>query len=116
MSFTARLERHHSHEVHTLLVEGRIDAATAAGFEEHLNDATQKSGGALVLDLGGVDYISSSGLRAVLVAAKHAHRDHGRFVVTGLKSHVRDVFMVSGFLDILHIAETTEDAARHIKG
>ena len=59
----------------------------------------------LILDLAGLDYISSAGLRVVLVAAQKARELGIVLILCGLSGAVHEVFEVSGFLDILPIRE-----------
>lgn len=79
---------------------GRIDHATADAFQAalqpHLEQA--RAGAApVVLDMQGVDYISSVGLRVLMMAARQAHDQQGRLVVAGLTPLVKEVFEISRF-------------------
>jgi stage II sporulation protein AA (anti-sigma F factor antagonist) len=59
--------------------------------------------------LSGVDYISSAGLRVVLLLAKKL-ADGGALVLFGLQQGVYEVFEMCGFVDILTIAKTRDEA------
>ncbi|MDR2113199.1 MAG: STAS domain-containing protein, partial [Candidatus Accumulibacter sp.] len=61
------------------------------------------------LDLSGVDYISSAGLRVVLLLAKKL-ADGGALVLFGLQQGVYEVFEMCGFVDILTIVKTRDEA------
>src|SRR5208282_344600 len=77
---------------------GRIDHASAALFEEALSPLLAQAGsskGALLLDFGGVEYISSVGLRVLMTAAKLA--------VAGLQPIVAEIFAISRFDRILDL-------------
>lgn len=92
---------------------GRIDVASAKQFHEaidpHLKDCVNQ-GGALLMDLGGVDYISSAGLRELLIAAKRVGASKGRMRVCRLQPMVKEVIQISRFDLILDISEGREEA------
>ena len=67
-----------------------------------------------VLDMAGVEYISSAGLRVVLLLAKRLKQNSGHLVLCGLQPHVHEVFDISGFLAILDVADSRDAAlGRH---
>jgi anti-anti-sigma factor len=79
---------------------GRIDHASADGFAQALQPHLErcKAGeAALVIDMSGVDYVSSVGLRALMVAAKQAEAQSGRISIAALTPMVREVFEISRF-------------------
>jgi anti-anti-sigma factor len=92
-------------------VVGRLDGVTSKALDTHMGARIAAGSDRVVLDLSGVDYISSFGLRLVLVAAKKLNSPGRRFVVCGLSDNVRQVFSVSGFLSILTLRETIDEAA-----
>jgi stage II sporulation protein AA (anti-sigma F factor antagonist) len=63
-----------------------------------------------VLDFAGLDYISSAGLRMVLVVAKRLKQESGLLVLCGMQPHVHEVFDISGFLAILNVEPTRSEA------
>lgn len=95
---------------HTVLIAtGRLDTGTAPEFEKQLLETLPQQP-SLVVDLSGVDYISSAGLRVVLMGAKRAKQAQGKLVLCGLSPAIREVFAVSGFLKILDVRETRDEA------
>jgi len=84
-------------------VGGRVDSANAASFEKELLGLFDTPPTRILLDLSALDYISSAGLRVVLMAAKRAKQTQGRLVLCGMQPHVREVFEISGFVKILEI-------------
>jgi anti-anti-sigma factor len=92
---------------------GRIDHRTAAQFEAALAPAVAAASaarGALVLDFSGVDYISSVGLRVLMIAAKQMREHQARLVVAALQSVVAEIFAISRFDRILTVAATLDEA------
>ncbi len=90
-------------------IDGRLDSSSAPGIEAELVKQAA-TGTDLLLDLGELDYISSAGLRVVLIVAKQLKQAGKSFVLVGLKPHIRDVFEISGFLGILTVADTRDAA------
>lgn len=91
-------------------VKGRMDALTAPEFEKCLSDLISKGEQTFLVNFTGLDYISSAGLRSILVIAKQMKARQGNMVFTGLQGSVEEVFMISGFYSIFKIFKT-EDAA-----
>jgi anti-anti-sigma factor len=90
---------------HQVTLSGRLDSATSGDFERSLQGLFQAGGGKVMMDFSALDYISSAGLRVVLMAAKRAKQGQGQgqLVLYGLQPHVREVFEISGFLKILEV-------------
>ena len=82
-------------------IVGRLDTVTAPALDktinEDLGDTTQ-----LVLDVKGMEYISSAGLRVLLSAQKKMQKI-GSMKLVGVCEEVMDVFEMTGFADILVI-------------
>jgi anti-sigma B factor antagonist/stage II sporulation protein AA (anti-sigma F factor antagonist) len=92
---------------------GRIDHRSAAQFEAALTPlvaAAAAGPGALVLDFSAVEYISSVGLRVLMIAAKHMREHQGRLLVAALQSVVAEIFAISRFDRILVVTATVDDA------
>ena len=84
-----------------LKIEGRLDTTTAPELEKTINaegDALKN----LVLDFGGVDYISSAGLRVILTAQKKMNIQ-GSMELINVREAVMDIFEMTGFAEILVI-------------
>jgi anti-anti-sigma factor len=81
-------------------VTGRLDQDTCEGFRGELmnfvGDAAQ-SGGGVVLDLSGLEYISSAGLRCFMLASREAREKNARVVVAALQPMVAEIFTISHF-------------------
>src|SRR5512135_2081184 len=91
-------------------LKGRMDAVTTPVVEKDLTELMAGGERFLVLDLGDLDYISSVGLRAILVVTKRLREKQGRLVLASLKSVVREVFEISGFSSIIPIFESVDAA------
>ena len=82
-------------------IVGRLDTITAPALDKTINEDIGDTKN-LVLDLKGVEYISSAGLR-VLLAAQKKMQKIGSMKVTGVCEEVMEVFEMTGFADILVI-------------
>ena len=96
-----QINQNRSAETMTLTIEGRIDTTTAPSLESVINDMDSEVKD-LILDMKGVEYISSAGLR-VLLAAQKKMRKIGTLKLTGICDAVMEVFEMTGFADILVI-------------
>lgn len=88
---------------------GRIDSNTAGALEAILPSRV-KDNGVTIVDLADVPYVSSAGLRVLLIGAKAAKAAGNALVLTGLSPALQDVFDISGFTKIFTIKPDVESA------
>ena len=81
---------------------GRLDGATASQLDEALQEAIKPSG-ALVIDMAGLDYVSSAGLRILLKGAKQAKAQASSLALCAMNASIREVFDISGFSTLFAI-------------
>jgi anti-anti-sigma factor len=86
-----------------LALAGRLGAASAASFDAAVAEAVGRGDARLVIDLAGVDYVSSAGLNALASAAGRCARSHGALVVCGLVDPVRLALDLGGLIPELPI-------------
>jgi anti-anti-sigma factor len=92
---------------------GRIDHLSAKPFEAALMPLVAEAAarrGSLVLDFAEIDYISSVGLRVLMVAAKQMREHQAHLRVASLRGVVAEIFAISRFDRILSVAATVDDA------
>jgi anti-anti-sigma factor len=83
---------------------GRIDHTAAGPFEQALAPLLGNAeAAAIVLDFGGVDYISSVGLRVLMIAAKQMRARKARIAVTTLQPVVAEIFKISRFDAVVEV-------------
>ena len=82
-------------------IVGRLDTITAPALDKTINEDIGDTQN-LVLDVKGMEYISSAGLRVILAAQKKMQKI-GSMKVTGVCEEVMEVFEMTGFADILSI-------------
>ena len=97
-------------------VTGRIDPGNVREFEETIRTMIEDGDRAVILDLEKLVYISSAGLRAVLMTAKILWKRDATFALCSLPDVVREVFQVSGFDRIIAIHPTRAEALAALDG
>jgi anti-sigma B factor antagonist/stage II sporulation protein AA (anti-sigma F factor antagonist) len=104
-------------DVVVAMPSGRIDHAAAAPLEMYLTPLIQEASagnGALVLDFAGIEYISSVGLRVLMIAAK-AMRSHQRpIAIAALQPVVAEIFSISRFDKVLTVFPSVRSALEKI--
>ena len=85
----------------TIEIVGRLDTTTAPALDKTINEDVLDTKN-LVLNLSGLEYISSAGLRVLLSAQKKMQKN-GSMKVTNVCEEVMEVFEMTGFADILVI-------------
>lgn len=88
---------------------GRIDGTNAPAVEKDIL-AQLGDHKSLVVDLAAIDYISSAGLRVLLVAAKTARQRGGQLLLVAPKPAIVEILKISGFDKILPIHPTMDAA------
>jgi anti-anti-sigma factor len=78
-------------------LSGRLDSSTAPPTEESFTHLLASGPLHLAIDMSQLEYISSAGLRVLLVVAKKLQQAKGKIVLFGLVHNVREVFQISGF-------------------
>lgn len=96
-------------------LSGRIDSTAAVEFEEKLIDIIDKGTNSMVIDFLRIQFISSAGLRVLLLAAKKVKPYGGKILLCNMSKDVREVFDISGFSSIFQIHENISDAIKAIK-
>jgi anti-anti-sigma factor len=98
-------------------VTGRIDHTTAKDFEKDLlpqlagcTAETKK----ILLDFSEVNYISSAGLRVLMIAAKQSKKQNGKMVLAALQPLIREVFQISRFDTVFEVFPTVKAAMEAI--
>ena len=94
--------------------EGRIDGVNARDFEEALKAAISDDDDNVVIDLEGLSYISSAGLRVILLVAKTLRKRNAKFMLCSLSDPIREVFEISGFDKIIPVHASREQALASI--
>lgn len=90
--------------------QGKLDTLTARMFEQYVQKHVDESDGPVLVDMHEIDYVSSFGLRSILILAKKLAPFGRKFVLFAPNPSVHEVLRVSGFLKILAVTESRETA------
>ncbi|MDR3175541.1 MAG: STAS domain-containing protein [Desulfovibrio sp.] len=99
-----------SPESTVISLAGRMDAGNASEFNGAFDAILEKRPSVLIINLGGLQYISSAGLRSVLTLIKAAKATGTVLKFCGMQPMVADIFKVSGFSSMLSIFDTLDAA------
>jgi len=86
---------------------GRINNDTSSAFQSRLLACL--GAGSVLVDLSGVEYISSAGLRALMMGSKESQKTGGRLAVAGLTPVVKEIFEISRFFHVVQVFETPSE-------
>lgn len=114
MNINSKLERN----ILILVPQGcRIDHDSADAFLEALRpylDECKQNGKALVLDFSNVEYISSVGLRALMLANRQVTMQNGRIAIAALSTVVKEVFEISRFNMVYKVYDNVDEAVEGV--
>lgn len=97
-------------DVHVMALNGSLETASSPEVETRLRDVIEGGASRVVVDLEHVDFVSSAGLRVLLMAAKLQRRSGGKICVCGLNEIVQEVFDISGFSTIVAVQPDRQSA------
>ena len=93
--------------------QGKLDAVNAPVFDQALDEIMADSPSKMIIDLSGVPYVSSAGLRIFIVAARQM-KEQGTLVVSNAATVVQEIFDLAGFGSIMTICDDLEAAKREL--
>ena len=96
-------------------LKGKLDANTSNSLEEKLLSLIEGGEKQIVVDFSHLDYISSAGLRVILMAAKRLKNANGKIVLCALNENVREVFDLAGFSTIFSIYPSQQEASQALQ-
>ena len=102
-------------EATVIELRGTIDGSSAAEIQSDVLPLVQPTC-KLVVDMSQVEFLSSAGLRLMLLLFRQVSGQGGKMVFTGLSEEIRDTMSLTGFLDFLSTAESLEDGLAAVAG
>ena len=97
-------------DVTVIEVLGKIDTNTSPSLQQFVDQKMEDGAAKLLLDLGQVDFVSSTGLRVFLATAKRLGGSGGSLHLCGLNETVNEIFEISGFSTILEVFPSRDEA------
>lgn len=95
-----------------LRLKGKLDFITSSEFEQKFNIMVNEGGEKFIFDFSEVDYMSSAGLRLLLIATK---KTKGNIVLNAVKDTVKQVIEIAGFVSMFKFSDTEEQAVEMLK-
>ncbi len=90
-------------DVWVVTAEGRLDGIYSSAFANHVGALIVGENPKILIDFTQIDFVTSAGLRAVLLLMKKAKASGGAFALAGVNEQVREVLNVSGLADMFSI-------------
>ncbi|MBC8171713.1 MAG: STAS domain-containing protein [Anaerolineae bacterium] len=97
-----------------IAINGQLNATTTSRIQDDVLSAAQ-SGQRILLDMSHVTYLSSAGLRMLLLLYRRIRENHGFMVLTGLSEEVTDIMQITGFLDLFSIFDNRATGLQALK-
>ena len=91
-------------------VEGEVDAYTARELNNTLMDLLGQGHRRIVIDVAGMTFISSAGIRAILFAHREAVQLDAEIRLVGPQDQVQRTFKIVGFFELFQISDTLQEA------
>jgi anti-sigma B factor antagonist len=99
-----------SGDINIFLIDGNLDSNTSGDLEKALIPQIESGALKVLVDGTRLNYISSAGLRVLLMAAKKVKAANGKIILCALQNHIKEVFEIAGFSKIFTIVATRDEA------
>lgn len=109
------LEQETRADVLILRPVGRLDSTSSPELERTVLESLESGCKRMVFDLADMDYVSSAGLRVILLAGKKLRTGQGKLVLVGMREMVREVFEMSGFLTLFAVAPSVDEGVAKVQ-
>lgn len=93
---------------------GKLNSTTSGSLEDKLRSYIDSPASHLILDLAELDYMSSAGLRIMLVLSKKYKASDWNFALSNMQVHVLEVFEMSGFDSLVDIEPSLAEAKEKV--
>ncbi len=90
-------------DVDVVTAEGRLDGIYSSAFANQVGELITGENPKVLIDFSSIDFVTSAGLRAVLLLMKKAKASGGSFALCGLNDQVREVLDISGLAEMFSI-------------
>lgn len=99
-----------SGQVEIMELKGRLDSNTSKDLDEAFSKLFINGVYNILLDLSGLEYISSAGLRILLMAVKTINKNEGRLALCSMNEFVKEIFEIAGFTPLFQVYSDREEA------
>ncbi len=101
-------------EVNVVRLSGRLDATTYEAAQPVIVEALAKGPAGMILDMGSLDFISSAGLRTMLVVWKQAAADGKRIALVGVQPQIYKIFKIAALDKVYRFFDNEGEAIREL--
>jgi anti-sigma B factor antagonist len=108
---TLSIDTDNTKAVSVMSIKGRVDSETAPQFETALSKLLRDNKNKIVLNLQGVEFLSSAGLRAMVKALKDAQGSGGNIHLASVSEPIEGLFLTVGMNQMFKMFATSEEAA-----
>ncbi len=110
-----KVETTQSGKTTTATVSGRVDSVNSREFEKELGAIADAGATNIILDCSGLSYISSAGLRVLLITIRKLNQAGGQLSLANMNPNIQEVLEVSGFVMLTKVFDSVEDAQKAFK-
>jgi anti-anti-sigma factor len=103
-------------DVNVVTPTGRLDGIYSTAFAKEVGELISGASPKILIDFSDIDFVSSAGLRAVLLLMKKAKASGGVFALCGVNEQVREVLDISGFADLFSIHPGRAEGIAALRG
>lgn len=103
------VEEHNHGDASVLAVNGELDLRSSPELEDRLSHAFDRGAELVILDLRGIEFMDSTGLRVLLSAHQRAHESGRRFALVKGADQVERVLTLTGVRDMLTVVDAPEE-------
>lgn len=101
-------------DVNVVRIAGRLDAMTSEAAQPVIVDALVKSSAGIILSLGGMDFISSAGLRVMIIVSKQAAATGKKLAIIEVQPAIYKIFKISALDKIMRFFDNESEAIREL--
>jgi anti-sigma B factor antagonist len=105
-----KIETRESQGIQIIAFEGNLDTNTSPEAESVINELIDTGKQKILVNFEQLNFISSAGLRVLLATVKKLNASNGELRICSLNATVQEVFDISGFVTILNVKNTEEEA------
>jgi len=105
-----KIETRESQGIQIIAFEGNLDTNTSPEAESVINELIDAGKQKILVNFEQLNFISSAGLRVLLATVKKLNASNGELRICSLNATVQEVFDISGFVTILNVKNTEEEA------
>jgi len=100
--------------VSVVRMSGRLDTATYEASQPVMLEALEKAAAGIIMDLEFLEFISSAGLRVMLILGKQAHGNGKRIALINVQPPIYKIFKIAGLDKVFHFFEDESEALRQL--